>query len=101
MDVIESLFTVALLDFPGLPDKERMAAQARYARVLERQLGGHEAAAALLCQVLALEDGDETELGPDKIAALNRWAKAASAARQAGYQGLAELEGAYFEVRPV
>ena len=33
-------FTVALCDYPGLPDAERQRAEARYARTLARQLGG-------------------------------------------------------------
>ncbi len=33
-------FTVALCDYPGLPDTERQRAEARYARTLARQLGG-------------------------------------------------------------
>ena len=100
MDITDTLFTVALRDFPDLPVKDRMSAEARYVKTLERQLGGHDAVADTLRQVMALEESDGGDVGPEAIAVVNRWAKAANAARQAGYQGLAEVEGAYFEVRP-
>ncbi|AVS61777.1 hypothetical protein C8241_08740 [Paracidovorax avenae] len=92
-------YTVALCDFPELPQRERTAAEARYARVLERQLGGPEGVAGSLAAVQCLQDGDEAPEGTDPMATINRWARAAAAARTAGMQGLGESEGAYFEVR--
>ena len=42
MDMQEAAFTVTLCDYPNLPEQERNKAEARYARVLERQLGSAE-----------------------------------------------------------
>ena len=36
----EAHFTVSLCDYPELPEDKRQQAEARYARVLARQLGG-------------------------------------------------------------
>ena len=38
----EAHFTVSLCDYPELPEDKRQQAEARYARVLARQLGGEE-----------------------------------------------------------
>ena len=47
MQVIESTYVVALRDYPEeVPAKERIAAEARYAKILEKQLGGPEQVAA-------------------------------------------------------
>lgn len=80
---------------------KNITAEARYVKALERHLGGHDAVAECLHQIMTLEESDGSEVGPEKVALVNRWAKAANAARQAGYQGLSEVEGAYFEVQPV
>ena len=101
MEITETLFTVALRDFPELPSKDRISAEARYIRVLEKHLGSPEALAETLQHVMALEEADGAEVNPAGVAMVNRWTKAANAARQAGYQGLAEVEGAYFAVRLV
>ena len=55
MDTIETTYTVALRDYPELPSKERIAAEARYTRVLERKLGGPEVVADALRTVMHLE----------------------------------------------
>ncbi len=99
MEVIETRYTVALCDFPGLPDKDRMAAEARYIRALERQLGGDEVVEQALRTVLRLEESDGDDVNSEDKATMGRWTKAVNAARQAGYQGLGEAEEAYFEVR--
>jgi hypothetical protein len=101
MDVIESLYAVELCDFPGLPEKARFAAEARYVRVLERQLGGAEAAVDALRTVLKLTESDDGDIGAEDIEMARRWSKAVLAAREAGYQGLGEAEEAYFDVRLV
>lgn len=98
-DTAVAAYTVVLCDFLELPSRERSAAEGRYARVLERQLGGAEGVAETLAAVQRLQDGDEAPEGTDAMAIVNRWARAAVAARTAGMQGLGESEGAYFDVR--
>ena len=53
---VESLYTVALRDAPSsLPADARVAAEARYARELERALGRSAQVATTLATVLSLE----------------------------------------------
>ncbi len=99
MDTIETTYTVALRDYPELPSKERIAAEARYTRVLERKLGGPEVVADALRTVMQLEESDGSDTSAEDRAMAAQWTKAANAAREAGYQGLGEVDGAYFEVR--
>ena len=91
----ENAYTVALRDFADLPDKERMAAEIRYCKALERRFGSGVGVADALRAVLALEDGGQHA---DGQAQALRWRMANAAARQAGLQGLGEPAEAYFDV---
>lgn len=92
-------FTVALCDYPGLPEAERVRAEMRYARTLARQLGGEPAVANALRTIESLEDAPPEEITDEAKAIYQRWMKAARAAAEAGMQGLGGEEGCYFEVR--
>lgn len=92
-------FTVALCDYPGLPDDIRNKAESRYARVLERQLGGAEQVHQALRLIEQLEDAAPDEISEEVKAIYARWMKAAQAAIQAGLQGLGDGESCFFEVR--
>lgn len=94
-----SCFTVALCDYPGLPDPERLRAEARYARTLARQLGGEPQVADALRAIERLEDAPPEEITEEAKAVYQRWMKAARAAAEAGMQGLGGEDGCYFEVR--
>ncbi len=96
---VESAYTVNLCDFPGLPLNARMDAEVRYSKALERAFGNAEAVAAAYAAWCYAAEGEDSDADPaDKAQAL-RWVKAVDAARQAGFRGLSEDEGAYFEVR--
>lgn len=99
MDTVEPLYTVSLCDYPSLPEQERLRAEARYARVLERQLGGAEQVTESLDCVQRLEDTPPEEITQEAKDVFARWIKAATAAAQAGMQGLGEGESSFFEVR--
>ena len=92
-------FTVALCDYPNLPETERQRAEARYARTLARQLGGESEVAQTLRAIERLEDAPPEEITAEAIAVYQRWMKAARAAAEAGMQGLGGEDGCYFEVR--
>lgn len=92
-------FTVALCDYPNLPDSERSRAESRYARTLERQMGGAPEVASALRTIENLEDAPPEEITEDAKAIYQRWMKAARAAAESGMQGLGGEEGCYFEVR--
>ena len=96
MQVIESTYVVTLRDYPEeIPAKERIAAETRYAKALEKQLGGPEQVAA------ALDTMNRLEESPGDLTLLKAWGKASAAAKQAGFRDLGEGDGAYFEVRLV
>lgn len=92
-------FTVALCDYPGLPETERTRAEMRYARTLARQLGGEPEVAHALRTIESLEDAPPEEITDEAKSIYQRWMKAARAAAEAGLQGLGGEEGCYFEVR--
>lgn len=100
MEAIETTtYTVALRDYPELPPRERCAAETRYTRTLERKLGGPEVVAEALRAVMQFEESDGSDASAEDLAMARQWTRAAQAAREAGYQGLGEVDGAYFEVR--
>lgn len=99
MQTIDTLFCVTLHDYPhDLPDKARETAQSRYAKTLERQLGGAEVVAEALDTLLRLQDTSPEEVSADDLALLRRWSRATQAAREAALRDLGDAETAYFEV---
>ena len=92
-------FTVALCDYPGLPERERERAENRYAKVLARQLGGEPQVCEALRLIQNLEDAPPEEVTAQAQAIYQRWMKAARAAPEAGMQGLGGEEGCFFDVR--
>lgn len=102
MEIVESAYAVTLHDYPeDLPSKERIAAETRYAKVLEKQLGGPEQVAAVLDTLSNLEDSPPEQVSAGDLTLLKAWGKASAAAKQAGFRDLGEGESAYFEVRLV
>ena len=96
--VTESLYIVALRDAPAsLPADAKITAEARYARELERALGGPAQVAATLDSVLSLEGADTISAADKKLAEL--WQKASSTARDRALAQIGEVEEAYFDVR--
>ncbi|MEK7947697.1 hypothetical protein WKR98_23345 [Pigmentiphaga sp. YJ18] len=92
------MYTVTLQDYPQLPEELRHQAERRYARTLEKALGGTEGlAAAYKAWNWAEESLDEIS-EEDKSLAL-RWQRAAVNAAQEGFAALGETDTAYFEVR--
>lgn len=97
--VIDSLYTVFLIDFPELPLKERMVAERRYGTALEKALGSPERVAAAYGAWCSASDSDEAEISAEQAKQAKTWLRAVDRARVAGFQGLGESEAAYFEVR--
>ena len=102
METVESTYTVTLRDYPDeIPAKERMAAETRYAKALEKLLGGPEQVAAALDTMNNLEESPPEVVSPGDLALLKAWGKASAAAKQAGFRDFGEGDGAYFDVRVV
>lgn len=100
MEVVETLYTVALCDHPqDLPSKARADAEARYARELERHLGSAEQVAAALDTLHSLEDAPPEQVSAAELSAIRLWSKASAAARQAAMRDLGDMDAAYFEVQ--
>lgn len=97
----EATFTVSLCDYPELPEDKRQQAEARYARVLARQLGGPELVGDALSLVQGLEDTPPEEITEEAKQMFSRWVKAVRAAAEAGLQGIGGTESCFFDVRRV
>lgn len=95
----EPAFTVALCDYPDLPETERLRAEMRYAKVLTRQLGSETAVCETLRLVQSLEETPPEDISPAAQQAYHRWAKAVRAAAEAGLQGLGGEEACFFDVQ--
>jgi hypothetical protein len=92
-------YTVTLQDFPDIPANVREQAERRYAKTLERAIGGADEIPPAYRAWMSAEDSSEGDLSDlDKALAI-RWQKAASRAQQEGFNGLGEAQEAYFEVR--
>ncbi len=90
-------YTVALRDLSELPPDRRATAEARYARALERQLGGPEGVAGSLAAVQRLQR--HAASGADAVAQIHRWARAVSVARRIALRGLGQVEGVFVLAR--
>ncbi|MBF9265398.1 hypothetical protein [Paracidovorax cattleyae] len=90
-------YTVALRDLTDLPSHRRAIAEARYARALERQLGGPEGVAGSLAAVQQLQR--RASSGEEAAAQIHRWARAVSIARRIALRGLGQVEGVFVLVR--
>jgi hypothetical protein len=91
-------YTVALQEAPGLPVRDRIEAEVRFARELERALGGEDAVAETYRSWINASEADANELDAQTAEKAVRWPRAADAATRAGLSKLGFAE-AYFEVR--
>jgi hypothetical protein len=97
---LDTLYTVALRDYPALPLKERLAAEVRYCRALERRLGPPEDVVHALRAVEQLSEGnDVADLSEEERRLVAHWRIATDAARLAAMQGLGDSAEAWFDVR--
>lgn len=99
MEIIASSpYFVVLRDAPSsLPPQAKAAAEARFAKELERTYGGPDQVAAAASTVQALENADMiTRAEKDQM---DRWYKAALTARDRALAQVGEMECAYFDVR--
>ena len=96
---IESLYTVSLEDFDGLPAVQRQLAEKRYGKSLEKALGDADGVARACRAWQTAADSDEASIDRDTANLATLWIKAADLARQAGMRDLGDDGAAYFEVR--
>ena len=94
-----SPYVVSLQDCPGISLKDRMAAEVRYCKALERRLGSPEGVASALSAALAIEAEKPADLSPEQKLAQVRWQQANAAARLLGLNDLANVTGGRFDVQ--
>jgi hypothetical protein len=100
MEVIDTLYTVTLQDCPDeVPERARAQAEARYAKALEQALGGPGRSGCRAGHDVGAEGAADEDISQADLELAARWAKACTAARQAGFRDLGEAECMYFDVR--
>lgn len=91
-------YTVALRD-ADLPVPARIDAEVRFARELERALGGAEEVAETYRAWLEASESEANQLAAGTAALAVRWPRAMDAAVQAGLRNIGDIGEAHFEVR--
>ena len=92
-------YTVALAEAPQLSSSHRITAEARFAAVLERSLGGAEAVALTYRAWINASESAATDVDQTTASLAVLWPRAFDTAQQAGFRELGELPGAHFEIR--
>jgi hypothetical protein len=95
----EPSYIVALREAEDAPAALRIAAETRFAAVLERSLGSAVQVARTYRAWTAANECTAQDLDKDTLEAAMRWPRAADLARQAGLRELGDLPTAHFEVK--
>ena len=94
----EALYRVSLRDYPELPMKDRISAELRFCKALERKLGSPENVALRAAAGRRVTEDSSGDVVADDLLLAKEWFKAYDVARQAGFSGLGESQEAYFDV---
>ncbi len=89
------------LECPVLPLNSRIQADVRFSKSHERAMGGPDAVVGAHAGWTSAADEGADERGSEVVATVQRWQRAADAARRAGRQDGGEAEEVCFEVRLV
>ncbi|MDB5941862.1 MAG: hypothetical protein JWQ13_1428 [Ramlibacter sp.] len=92
-------YTVALNDAAELPVAERIAAEVRFIKEIERALGGADEVVRVYRAWIDASESDASELDGESASLAVRWPKAMTAAARAGMRNLGEMPEAHFELR--
>jgi hypothetical protein len=91
-------YTVTLQD-AGLPTRERIEAEVRFARELEQILGGPEFVAETYSAWMEVGESEASRVDRNTAITAARWPVAMNAAMLAGFSKLGDIGAAHFEVR--
>ncbi|MES2946550.1 MAG: hypothetical protein V4772_27090 [Pseudomonadota bacterium] len=91
-------YAVALCGVDGLPPAERITAELRFVRELEKSLGGSEAVVRVYRAWGDASESDTSELDHETVNLAMKWPKAFELAQRAGLKNIGD-EDAYFEIR--
>ena len=94
---MEKPYSVSLQGIEGLPLAEIIAADTRFIKTLERQLGSSDAVVEVYQAWLEANDNPATEVSALTWALAGKWPKAFKAAQQAGLRDMGEGD-AHFEM---
>lgn len=94
----EALYRVSLRDYPELPMKDRISAELRFCKALERKLGTPENIALRAAAGRQVTEDSSGDMSAEDMQLAKEWFKAYDLARQAGFSGLGESQEAYFDV---
>ena len=93
-------YSVCLEGIEGLPLAEIVAANARFIKTLERQLGSSETVIEAYQAWLEASENPASEVKAQTWAMAIQWSKAFRAAQQAGLKNIGEGEGeVHFEMK--
>ena len=92
-------YSVALEDSVELPSSHRIAAETRFAKVIERALGGPDGVASTYRAWVNASEAAATDVDQATASLAVLWPRAYDSARQAGFREIGEMPGAHFEVR--
>ena len=92
-------YTVDLVDLPGLPESARTEAVMRYRRALEERLGGAQNVPYYVRVFIKASESNGDSMSKSESEAAVAFLQAQEAAQQAGFEGLADVLYAYFDVQ--
>ena len=95
---MNSPYSVSLQRFEALPASDRIAAEIRFAKELERSLGSGEAVAEVYRAWCNTAEADASKLSAATSPLAVKWPKAFDAAQRAGLKNIGEGD-AHFELR--
>ena len=90
-------YSVALQGVYGMPDNERIGAEVRFIKELEKSLGGADAVVAVYRAWLDASACDASELSLETSSLAVKWPKAFGVAQRAGLKSVGEGDG-HFEL---
>ena len=91
-------YSVTLQGVEGLPSAERIAAEIRFIKELERSLGTADGVVAVYSAWSDASESDASELSAEISNLAMKWLKAFDAAQRLGLKNIGESD-AHFEVR--
>ncbi|AYQ26570.1 MULTISPECIES: hypothetical protein [unclassified Polaromonas] len=91
-------YSVSLQGVEGLPSAERISAELRFIRELERTFGNSETVVDVYRAWRDACDCDASELSAETSSLAVRWPKAVDAAQRAGLKNIGDSD-AYFELQ--
>lgn len=91
-------YAVALCGVDGLPPAERIAAELRFVKELEKSLGGSDAVVRVYRAWGDASESEASELDNETANLAMKWPKAFELAQRAGLKSIGDEE-AHFEIR--